>query len=371
MTAKQIFKRVCQTFAGILLLSFVIRFNLIEKAEIYHAEGQTFERAKVLRILEDNLTENGSRIGNQKIRLKLLTGELKGTETEAYSSSSWLFGATCKEGMYVIAIVNRSEQTLEVSVYTAERALQTGAMILLFFVCIFLVGGKKGLASIAGLVCSVLCIIFLFLPMIYRGISPILAALAVIAVSTAATFLLIGKCSAKTVTAAVGTIGGTAVAGAYAWLFGSAAHISGYNVSDIEELMYLSEQTGIRVGELLFAGILIASLGAVMDVGMSIASAQHEIHTIRPDLDAKELFSSGMHVGKDMIGTMSNTLILAFAGGSLHTLVYLYACDYPFLQLANMYSLAIEIMQGISATMGVVMTVPLTAAIGAVLLTHK
>lgn len=371
MTAKQILKRGCLALAGILALSFLIRLNHIEKREIYHSEGQTFERAKVLRILEDNLTESGSRIGNQKVRLQILTGELKGTETEAYSSSSWLFGAACRKGMHVIAIVNSSEQTLEVSVYTADRAFGTGAMILLFFVCIFLVGGKKGLASIAGLVCSVICILFLFLPLIYRGISPILAALSVNAVIAAATFLLIGKNPAKTAAAIIGTIGGTVVAGIYAWLFGIVTQISGYNVSDIEELMYLSEQTGIRVGELLFAGILIASLGAVMDVGMSIASAQHEIHAIRPDLSAGELFSSGMRVGKDMIGTMSNTLILAFAGGSLHTLIYLYACDYPLLQLANMYSLTIEIMQGISATMGVVMTVPLTASVGAVLLTRR
>lgn len=106
-----------------------------------------------------------------------------------------------------------------------------------------------------------------------------------------------------------------------------------------------------------------------MDVGMSIAATQQEILQKKPDLSAKELFYSGMNVGKDMMGTMSNTLILAFAGGSLNTLVYLYAYNYSYLQMINMYSLGIEIMQGVSATMGVVLTVPFTSFVGAILLT--
>ena len=104
--------------------------------------------------------------------------------------------------------------------------------------------------------------------------------------------------------------------------------ISGYNVSAIESLIYVRDQTGIEVGQLLFAGILIASLGAVMDVAMSISSTIEEISYQNPELGIKGLFFSGMRVGKDMMGTMSNTLILAFAGGSINTLVFIYAYNY-------------------------------------------
>ena len=83
---------------------------------------------------------------------------------------------------------------------------------------------------------------------------------------------------------------------------------------------------------------------------------------------AKELFKSGINVGKDMMGTMSNTLILAFAGGSINTFVYIYSYNYQYYQVLDMYSIGIEIIQGISATLGVILTVPIVSAISAVAL---
>ncbi|MGM9677832.1 MAG: YibE/F family protein, partial [Butyricicoccus sp.] len=142
------------------------------------------------------------------------------------------------------------------------------------------------------------------------------------------------------------------------------------NVSDIENLIYVQEQVGIQVGELLFAGILIAALGAVMDVSMSISSTLQEIHDKNPGLTGRQLFYSGMTVGRDMMGTMSNTLILAFAGGSINTLVLFYAYAYSYTQIINMYDIAIEIMQGVSASLGVVLTVPFVSAVAAWMLSH-
>ena len=108
-------------------------------------------------------------------------------------------------------------------------------------------------------------------------------------------------------------------------------------------MIYVRDQTGIEVGQLLFAGILIASLGAVMDVAMSISSTIEEISYQNPELGIKGLFFSGMRVGKDMMGTMSNTLILAFAGGSINTLVFIYAYNYEYLQMINMFDIGIEV----------------------------
>ena len=108
-----------------------------------------------------------------------------------------------------------------------------------------------------------------------------------------------------------------------------------------------------------------------MDVGMSIASTLNELHETNPALTTKELFRSGMNVGKDMMGTMSNTLILAFTGGSINTLVFIYAYQYQYQQIINMYSVGIEVMQGLSASMGVVLTVPVTSFVAAWMLAKK
>lgn len=137
----------------------------------------------------------------------------------------------------------------------------------------------------------------------------------VVAVTTVVTMIFIDGFSRKSVAAILGTVSGVIVAGGFAWLFGQVADINGYNVSDVENLVYIERMTDIQVGQLLFAGILIAASGAVMDVGMSIASTLNELKEKNPMMTSGELFRSGMNVGRDMMGTMSNTLILAFTGG--------------------------------------------------------
>ncbi|MDD6577851.1 MAG: YibE/F family protein, partial [Lachnospiraceae bacterium] len=138
--------------------------------------------------------------------------------------------------------------------------------------------------------------------------------------------------------------------------------ISGMNVDEIETLLFIQQNSHIDIGGMLFSSILIASLGAVMDVAMSVSSSMTEICDKVPNITRKELFRSGLRIGRDMIGTMSNTLILAFVGGSLNLVMIIYAYQYPLHQVLNMYSLGIEWMKGIAGTMGIVFTVPLTAA---------
>lgn len=352
----------------ILLLLFAFSLRDVEMATLLETEGRDFEKAEVVQILVDNVSDSGAVVGNQTVRLKLLTGAYKGELVEANSSSSYLFGAHCRVGMKVIAIVNESDGELVVSVYSRNREPVIWLMIALFVAIVVAIGGKKGLASIGSLVFTMICILFLFLPMIYKGMSPILSAVFIVAVTTVVTMFLIDGASRKAVAATFGTIFGVAAAGVFAWLFGKAAGISGYNVSDIENLIYVGEMTEIKIGELLFAGILIAALGAVMDVGMSIAATLNEIQEKNGMLSAKELFCSGMTVGRDMMGTMTNTLILAFTGGSVNTLVFIYAYNYQYRQIINMYSIGIEIMQGLSASIGVILAVPFTSLMAAILL---
>ena len=104
---------------------------------------------------------------------------------------------------------------------------------------------------------------------------------------------------------------------------------------------------------------------------MSVSSAISEIHDKAPELSSVELFKSGMNVGRDMMGTMSNTLILAFVGSAVSELVINYAYNLPFRQIINSYNIGIEIMQGVSGSIGVILTVPAVAAITAFLCNRK
>lgn len=349
----------------VLFAVFLIRYNQIDRVGLYDTEGKTFEKARVVDIVEDNETESGNQIGNQIVSLELLTGDYKGNTVEAVSSSSYLYGAHCEVGMRVIAEVNESDDSLYVTVFSQDRTWILYAIVFLFLVTLCIIGGRQGFNSAIALVFTFVCIVFLFLPMIYRGISPVLAAAAVAVLTTFVTMYLIGGLSSKSITSMIGTVAGVGISAVLAVVFGKIAGISGYNVSDIEQLEYVGQMTNVRIGELLYAGILISALGAVMDVAMSVASTISEIHFRNPQLSRKELFTSGIHVGKDMMGTMSNTLILAFTGSSINTLVFMYVYGYGIVQITNMYSIGIEIIQGIASTMGVILTVPIVSVISA------
>ena len=359
MKQKQM-KRVCLLIAGILFLLLFFSFSGIEKTKLLDTDGRNFEKAEVTKVISGNLSNSGS--GKQTVELKLLSGDHKGKTIEATSSQSYLFGAKCKKGMKVIAIVNESNGEFVASVYSVNRGPMVWLMAAIFVAIVIAVGG-----SILSLVFTMLCIFFIFLPMIYKGISPILAAVLVVAFTTIVTMCMVDGITKKSVAAMLGTVIGVVFSGAFALIFGQVTSITGYNVSDIENLVYVGEMTDIKIGELLFAGILIASLGAVMDVGMSIASTLNELKEQNPQMMTKELFQSGMNVGRDMMGTMTNTLILAFTGGSINTLVFIFAYNYEYQQVINMYSVGIEIMQGLSSSLGVIMAVPVTSWIAAFL----
>ena len=129
--------------------------------------------------------------------------------------------------------------------------------------------------------------------------------------------------------------------------------------------MTLQQVNGIQVGGLLFSGLLISALGAEMDVAMSISSAMKEFCDQNPQISRLELMKAGMRVGRDMMGTNSNTLILAFAGTSLSMLVLNYAYDLPFLQMINSNNIGIAVMQGLSGSFGIVLSVPATVVMAA------
>lgn len=350
---------------------FLWFFNQVDIVPLQNTEGTSYEKARVTRVIEDNLLEDGTRAGSQTVEVQILSGEHRGELFEAQSLSGYLHGAVCAPGLDVTVYVSQSGDHVQVSVYNYYRAPALYLLIGIFLLVLWLIGGKRGLKSAIGLVFTFVCIIFLYLPMLYRGVSPFLAAVIVVALTTVVTMYLIGGATMKTLASVLGTVGGVIISGIVATVFGSLGHISGYNVSEIETLISVEQVSGMQIGGLLFSGILIASLGAVMDVAMSVASTINEIYEQNSAHTMKTLFRSGINVGRDMMGTMSNTLILAFAGSSINTLVLTYSYAMPYNQIMNMYSIGIEILQGISGTMGVILTVPLVSFISSWLVTRQ
>lgn len=350
---------------------FVFKLNQVEKTELVVRTGQTFEKGKVTEILQDNLDSNGTRVGEQKVRVKMLTGVRKGEELDVTSSSGYLFGAACTVGMKVIVMQSVAGETTIASVYSQDREWVIYIFALLYLLALCIIGGKQGIKGCLGLIFTFFCVIFVYLPLVYLGYSPFWSAVFICFLTTLVTMYLIGGATKKTCAATLGTLAGVVLAGISAWCFSKASGISGYNVSDIETLMTLWNTNRIQVGGLLFSGLLISCLGAVMDVAMSISSAIDEIYKQNSSLTRKELFKAGMRVGRDMMGTDSNTLILAFAGSSVSTLLLDYAYDLPYQQIINSNNIGIAIMQGLAGSFGIVLSVPLTVLICTILFHRK
>lgn len=313
---------------ALLLCAYVLLIfwlNDWEKTPLVVRQGQTFEKGVVAAVLQDNLQPDGSRSGEQRVLVRMTSGVRAGEEIEMTSSSGYLFGAGCTEGMRVIVIQSVAGDTTVSAVYSQDRGGVLLAFAGLYLLVLCLVGGKQGVKGALGLIFTCLSIVCVYLPMVGRGWSPFWSAVFVCTVTTLATMWLIGGPTRKTAVAVGGTV----------------------------------------------AGLLISTLGAVMDVSMSIASAIQEVYDQNPALTRWELFRSGMRVGRDLMGTDFNTLILAFAGTSVSMLVLDWAYDLPLLQIVNSNNIGIAVMQGLSGSFGVVLAVPATVALAVILYTES
>ncbi len=359
---------------GIMILIGALPYNPYSTGT--SGASVNYEIARVTQITAESLNDSdhqkGLMVGSQEMQVRMLTGEHSGQTVSATNALSTYNSVVMKTGKYVVVVFDELDTgEFQVRVYNYFRAPYILLMAVLFFAVLTSIGGKKGVMSGLGLAYTFACIILIFLPLILRGYSPAFSAILIVIMITSATMVFLNGMTRKSLCAILGTISGVVLSGILLFLFGYLMHISGYSTDEAEALLLIGNTTGLQVKGLLFSGILIASLGAVMDVAISIVSAMHEIHANIPDIHTGALIRSAMNVGKDMIGTMSNTLILAFAGTSLNLMILLYAYSVQANQLMNMNTIAIEITQALAGSLGVILTVPITAIITANMIVRK
>lgn len=369
-------KEFLKRFLQILLpLIFIVAIIFISRqVQINSIKGGadlTFEKATVTRILEDN-SGGLPYSGNQMLLAKVTSGEHKGKICELENPNTYNRGAFCVEGTKIIARIGISDDgKLVGSVYNYDRTSMVYMLLFLLAITLICVGGKKGLASLYALTFTFLCIIFMYIPLLYIGMDGILDAIFTSVLILVASIYIINGWSVKTFCAIIGTTCGIAISGLLSMLIGLSSNLTGYNMDDVESMIFIANNSGLKISHLIYAGILISSLGAVMDVAVSVVASMQEVHEKVPTLKISELFASGMRVGRDMIGTMSNTLILAYTGSATTTILTIYAYEMSYLQIMGYNSIIIEILCGLCGTIGVILTVPIQSVITAFILKHK
>ena len=333
--------------------------------------------AKVTAVLSDNAQEDfenaeGRRVGDQELEIQILSGDHKDEIMTVTNYMSALFNVDVQQGDRIIVRIMTDENgSYYASVFNYDRGIVLGGFLLIFFILLATLGGKKGLGALAGLLLTLGCIWFILIPCLLRGVPAIPVTIAVSAVSAAAGLIFLNGYSKKTFCAVCGCVGGVLVSGIAAAVVGSLSPMNGFNMQEAENLILYGADQGLKVSGLLVCGALISALGAVMDVALGIASSVWEMKEQNPDASVGSLFRSGMQIGKDAMGTMANTLILAFAGSSLNMLILVQTYNIPFLQLINTDSIALEVVQSVAGSIGILLTVPLVALISARLMARR
>lgn len=339
--------------------------------ERFHTEGITYEKAVVTAIVKEELklyeADDEHMVGSQLLRVRFLEGEEKGTEVEIENGISITHNVILKTGDRLIVCADRPDNVEPFySVYNYDRS--TGIwLIAAAFVClILLIGRKYGARSCLALAFTLIVVVCYLLPALYQGKSAVLASIFTVGVSSIVTCFCIGGLEKKTVYNMLSSTLGGCSAGILYLLLSFVLKVGGNSMEETESLTLITQATGMRLNGILFAGIMVAALGAVMDVAVSLGAALYEIQLLNPKISGRELFQSGMNIGRDMIGTMTNTLILAFAGGSLSTLLVFISYGIQFNQLISSDFFAVEVVQGIAGSSAVILTVPITAMVCAI-----
>ena len=313
---------------------------------------------------------NSEQQGTQQIaKVKILSGEYKGEEREIVNilTENPAYDIQLHKGDKVVLHLEEDPTGMNFFVADLKRDSAIIAFALLFAAILVGIGRKKGVFSLVSIVATVGLLLFIMVPMILSGFCPILAAIIVGALSTLITIYLVGGFNSKSTSAILGTMSSLIFAGGLSLLAIYTARLTGF--AGEETVFLYGARPDLSFTGILSASMIIAALGALMDTSVSIASTINEIHETDDTLGVVQLFKSGMNVGRDIIGTMSNTLILVYMGSALP--LVLLGSNIDLQKFFNLNQVSTEILSALIGSIAILACVPITAIIAAYLIKKK
>ena len=295
----------------------------------------------------------------QIIDIKILNGESRGSvvQLENILGTNPYYDINVQENDKIVLLQENENGKTNYYITDIYRLGALTFLGALFCILVLIIGKKKGFFSLISIVLTVGLIFYLLCPLILAGISPLFATLIVSLLSSVITMYLVGGINRKSSSAVIGTISSLTLAGIGACATIYFARLTGF--SDETTLFLYSSHPELDFTSITASIIILAALGAVMDIAMSIASTINEIHINNNNLSTKELFNAGMNVGRDIIGTMANTLILVYLGGAIPLL--LLAENIDAFKFLNLNAVATEISSALIGSIALLLCVPLTA----------
>lgn len=312
--------------------------------------------------------ENGIVQGEMRLIVEVTTGLMRGEMFKVTYYLNQLTSSKVEVGdHFAVRMTIDDGQILSLQIQNPERRGAVLVIFIVFLIILGALGGKKGLLAVASLVFTLICIIFLLIPLILQGYPVILTTFLILGLVTIVSITCVAGLKSKGISALIGCLVGLLITAILTHFAGHLAHISGFHMEEVGLILATTNFPLSQASGLFISGVLIAALGAILDTAMTISSTIYELRVSNKKMSLGRLFRSGMNVGRDTMGTMTTTLILAFAGTSFNMLILIYSGGVDFNQLINSNFIVIEIIRSIAGSLGIILTIPVVALVSCVL----
>lgn len=324
-------------------------------------QNGAYESGRLISIKQESHGDENTKTQHQIFEVEMRSGALKG-KTVSISSDldSNPYQIQPREGDKLVIFIQQADNGDPIFYLEGfDRRIPMLWLFALFVATLALLSGWQGIKVVISIGISIGLIGWVLIPAFIKGINPVPIAIALSGIFTLLSSGLSFGWNKKTIATTLGTMGGTIVALVISVIFSNWSHMNG--LSTEEDRLFFGQNTLLNPQGLLFAGIIIAAMGVVEDVAVSIASGIEQVAHANPNISFKALFTSGMIVGKDHMAAMANTIIFAYVGASLSTLLLYSQYDSNWLKFLNFDSITEEIIRSLCATIGLIFTVPITA----------
>lgn len=300
---------------------------------------------------------------------KILGGDLKGTTVKAIQQNGGYSPAYLKEVAVndKVLLYNVIEQENGIQ-WVLQEFIRTDTLIVLgivFMIILLLFGRGKGFNTILSLGFTALAIFFVFIPSILAGHNIYISTVVVSFFIILMTLLLVNGPNLKSLSAGIGCLGGLTIAGILTLVMDIFLKLTGIVDEESIYLLSINPANPMDLKAIIFASIVIGALGATLDVSVSIASSLNEIFETSGKRSFTSMIKSGMNIGRDIMGTMTNTLILAYIGGSLSLALLLIVYNNSLVELLNREMVVVEILHALVGSIGMLCSIPLTSVVSA------
>ncbi|WP_407268232.1 YibE/F family protein [Radiobacillus sp. PE A8.2] len=241
-------------------------------------------------------------------------------------------------------------------------------MAAILFLLMVAVGGGKGARSFIALFFNFVVLLFAIFIMLDPSANIILVTIIASAAISCITLFYINEVNSTTKTAFLSTVITIVLLISLIVFLTETAMIQGFSEEEVGELYIFSFYIGIDFMKIAAAVIIMSTIGAITDMAIAIASPMREIFYHHPTITKKELFKSGLSIGRDILGTNTNTLFFAFFGGYLALLIWFKDLDYSTGQIVNSKVFTEEIITIMCAGIGIAIIIPITSWITAYVL---